>query len=88
MNYRYRLARRAERYLRRLPDSQQRRVIHRIHQLCEDPRSPLRSKPLQGTEDRRSTRVGDLRILYQIDDDVAVVWVLEIRPRGDAYKAR
>ena len=40
---------------------------------------------LQGREGYR-LRVGDWRVLYEIDDQKVIVLVLDIKPRGGAYQ--
>ena len=80
---RVRLARRAERRLRRLDTSQQRRVLQALNELERDPLpSGKRVKRLQAS--RRALyrlRVGNLRIIYELTPDS--VDVLGIVPRDE-----
>ena len=39
-------------------------------------------------EGTRRARLGSLRILFLVDDEVHIVDVTEIGPRGDVYKGR
>ena len=89
MSFRYRLASQPERYIRLLAPELQRQVIDRIHVICENPRDRAVAEPLAGRNDGlHRARRGNLRILFYVDDDVQVVEVSYIGPRGDAYKGR
>jgi mRNA interferase RelE/StbE len=85
VTYRLEIRPRARRYLAGLPRNLQRGIGRRIDSLAEDPRPPW-SKPLHGDlTGRRSFRVGDYRVVYQIVDDVLLVLVIHIGPRGRVY---
>lgn len=43
------------------------------------------SKKLQGREGYR-LRVGDWRVIYEIQNDVLVILVLKVAPRGEVYR--
>jgi mRNA interferase RelE/StbE len=53
--------------------------------LENDPRPPGSIK-LHGEEDLHRIRVGDYRILYQIQDAILVVLVVEIGHRREIYR--
>jgi mRNA-degrading endonuclease RelE of RelBE toxin-antitoxin system len=60
------------------------RLQQKFEKLKADPFDPQHSKPLKGRNDQRSARVGDLRILFRVNDlDIIVA---AIGPRGDIYK--
>jgi len=60
------------------------RLRQKFEKLKADPFDLRNSKPLTGRNDQRSSRVGDLRILFRVHDlDIIVA---EIGPRGDVYK--
>ena len=86
MRFRYRLSSHAERYIRRIERSRQTQIFQRIHDLCEDPYNSDISKLLHGEGGLRSSRVGSLRILYYVEQEIRVVDVTEIGPRGDIYR--
>ena len=44
------------------------------------------AEKLSGTENRYRVRVGDIRIVYQIEDNVLLILVLRIRDRKDVYR--
>jgi mRNA interferase RelE/StbE len=79
------IQRRAEKALQRLPKNLVRRLWVDIRGLSKNPR-PEGCKKLTGYKDRYRVRVGDWRIIYQVDDDQLIVLVLEIAPRGGAYR--
>lgn len=59
----------------------------RLLQLCDDPFDRRVSKPLKGPlEGQRSSDLNNLRIIYEVDDTIRVLDVIDIGPRGDIYK--
>ena len=77
--------RRAERVLRRLPRNLLGRIDRVIEALATDPRPPG-CKKLSGSDNLYRVRVGDWRISYAVEDDRLIVLVLEVAPRGRAYR--
>ena len=59
-------------------------VSCRLNGLEDDPR-PVGVKKLSGHEGYR-IRIGDYRVLYEIEDTVKKVLVFAIRHRKDAYR--
>jgi mRNA interferase RelE/StbE len=85
VTYEVRIARQAERYLRRLEQQDQQRILRRLAQIAADPRGPY-TKPLTNAAGRRSSRVGGWRIIFAVDDGARVVDVSAIGPRGEVYR--
>lgn len=83
--YRLQIKRTAERDLRRLPRSAFERLNDQILALREDPRPPG-VKKLKGKLEGWRVRVGQYRILYQIDDEKRVVMIARVRHRRDVYR--
>ena len=79
------LERQAERAWRRLPEAVSRRVTRAIRALASDPRPP-NCRKLVGSENDWRIRVGDYRVIYEIDDDYRQVRVMFISHRRDAYR--
>jgi mRNA interferase RelE/StbE len=79
------IRRSAERDLRRLPRAIFERVNERILSLRDEPRPHSVRKLVRGVEGWR-VRVGDYRILYQIDDDARTVIVVRVKHRREAYR--
>ncbi len=62
-------------------------MLVRIDEIAASPFSGAISKPLHEAGGLRSARVGDLRIVYEVDEAVRVVEIVEIGPRGDVYRS-
>jgi len=75
----------AERDLRRLPRAVFERVSERILSLRDDPR-PHGVRKLAGGLEGWRIRVGDHRILYQIDDEAQTVTIVRVKHRREAYR--
>lgn len=60
------------------------RIVERISALADDPR-PHGSQKLSG-KDRYRLRQGSYRIIYAIEDDALVVYVVKIGHRKDVYR--
>lgn len=59
-------------------------IVRRIQELAENPR-PLGSKKLSG-HDRYRIRQGVYRIVYAVEDDKLVVYVVNVGHRKDVYR--
>lgn len=85
--YRVELAPAAQRDLRRLPPGDAARLRAPILALGPDPH-PTGAQKLVDTEFWR-LRIGDLRVVYAIDDPAALVVVLKIARRSEStYRRR
>jgi len=83
--YRIELAARAERDLRRLDRRVQARVVAALRGLAMDPRAHPNVKRLVDREGYR-LRVGEYRVLFQIEDDRLIVLVLQVGHRREVYR--
>ena len=72
--------------LNKLPKKDLKKVIIKIQALSEDPR-PNDCEKLSGDEKYR-IRHGNYRIVYAIQDEILVVYVVKIGHRKDIYKKR
>lgn len=84
MIYRLFLLPRAQKELARLPIDTYERIRAAIRGLAEEPRPPGCRK-LTGRQGWR-LRVGDFRVLFEIDDDAMSVTVLHVGHRRDVYR--
>ena len=84
MKYRVHIIRSAEKEIDGLPLSMNRRISHKILSLEQNPR-PRGSKKLSAREQYR-LRVGDYRILYDIDDSNQVVTLFAVGHRSEVYR--
>ena len=85
MTYRTRFAKLATRQQRRLPSELAERVRRRLAELRDDPRG-RGSKQLVGRPIRWSVRVGDLRIIYAINDPDEEIVIEAIGNRDNIYE--
>lgn len=76
----------AERDSQKLPTTIRSRVFTTLFALEQDPR-PQGVVKLTGSPDRRRLRVGDYRILFEIDDPAQTVLILRIAHRRDVYRS-
>jgi mRNA interferase RelE/StbE len=77
--------RRAEKVMQRLPKDLLQRIWSAIRDLAQDPRL-AGCKKLTGYDNLYRVRVGDWRISYAIEDDKLIILILEVAPRGGAYR--
>ena len=78
-------ARSARKELQALPSAVASRILDKIELLAVVPRPP-RSKKLSGTASLWRLRVGEYRVIYQIDDENRTIDVSVVRHRRDAYR--
>ena len=86
MNFEASFAHEAEKLLDRLDSPTERRIRNRFRQLAEDPFDPRLSAPLVERAGMRKSRVGGWRILFTVDRDAKVIYILTIDARGQVYK--
>jgi len=86
MNYKIEFSRRSFKYFKKLDLTIKQRITSQLLHLANNPRSPeLDIKKIQGESSLYRLRVGHLRILYSIADEVLIISVIKIGPRGDVY---
>jgi mRNA interferase RelE/StbE len=83
--YRVFLERAAEKQLKQLSAKLHHRVIAAVQALAKNPR-PSGCRQLTGTENDWRIRVGDYRIVYEIDDKAGEIRVNRIRHRREVYR--
>ncbi|MBE3068681.1 MAG: type II toxin-antitoxin system RelE/ParE family toxin [Planctomycetes bacterium] len=85
MAYRIVLTAEARRHMLAFPRGVARRVDACIRTLAETPRPP-RTRKLKGAADLWRVRVGDYRVIYQIEDGRLLILVIRIGHRRDVYR--
>ncbi|MBD5384182.1 MAG: type II toxin-antitoxin system RelE/ParE family toxin [Ruminococcaceae bacterium] len=82
MAYKIKLSKDAEKFLQKQPPKQQARIIDAILKL------PYVGDitTMKGHSNLYRLRVGAYRIIYSVENDQLIVYVLEIGNRGDIYK--
>lgn len=84
VNYKIEIKKSAAKEIESLPSVILKRVITHIQDLVNDPR-PIGCKKLSGDEKYR-IRVGNYRILYEIEDEIVTVYVIKVAHRKDIYR--
>jgi mRNA interferase RelE/StbE len=85
VHWQIKIMRQPERILSRLPHDLLKRLDRKIQSLTNDPR-PEGCIKLEGYDKLYRVRVGDWRISYAIEEDQLIVLILEVAPRGGAYR--
>jgi mRNA interferase RelE/StbE len=86
MCYTLLIKKQAKKVLQSLARKDRNRIAEKIKLLGENPDNPsLDVKSLQG-ESYYRLLVGQWRIIFDRDDDVKIIAIERIKPRGDAYK--
>jgi mRNA interferase RelE/StbE len=72
--------------LQRIPTDQSKLITKKLKHLAEDPQRPNNNvKALKGRPGYR-LRVGDWRVIYKLEHNRLIIFVLEIGPRGTVYE--
>ncbi len=79
------LERRAERDLKRVSSDDFYRIISSIKALIQEPR-PVGCRKITGSKSDWRIRVGDYRVIYEIDDEGRSVRVMRVRHRREVYR--
>ncbi len=86
MTYTVLIRKAAKKTLQSLSRPDRNRITEKIILLGKDPDDPLLDvKPLKGQPYYR-LRVGDWRIIFDKDDEVKIIAIEKVKPRGGAYK--
>jgi len=83
--YRIEIKRSAVKELKKYPSKDLKRILGKIGKLSDNPRPPD-SKKLTGDEKYR-IRYGNYRILYSIEDNILIVYVVKVGHRREIYSA-
>ncbi|MBA2123438.1 hypothetical protein B9J78_00595 [bacterium Unc6] len=75
----------AERDLRNIDPQQTPRIIKAVESLTDDP-FPLQHRKLRGSERDYRIRVGDYRVICQVDTKTKIVIIYHVRHRREAYR--
>lgn len=84
MSYTVLILRRAQKEVAKLPNEAYERVRDSINALAQEPRPPGCLK-LTGREGWR-IRVGQYRVIYEVDDTQRIVTVFHVGHRRDVYR--
>lgn len=86
MEYEIFIRKKAKKTLESLSRTDRNRIAQKIKRLGEDPDDlSLDIKPLKGGPYFR-LRVGDWRVVFDRDDELKIIAIEKVKPRGGAYK--
>lgn len=74
--------------LRRYPANDRKRILTRIERLAENPFNASNVKRLMDFDVAYRLRVGNYRILFDRDDIIRIIDVVDVLPRGRAYRRK
>ena len=80
--YKIIFAKAAEKFLKKQDKPTQERLLKAIYKLPEG----TDIKRLQGYNDLYRVRVGNIRVIYSIYEDIKIIGIENIDNRGDVYK--
>ncbi|MBW1728010.1 MAG: type II toxin-antitoxin system RelE/ParE family toxin [Deltaproteobacteria bacterium] len=86
MKYRIEVKRTAAKALKKISKSEQKRIIKAIDSLAENLPN-LDTTKMKGNNPFHKIRVGDYRIVYEIQDDVLLILIVKIGHRKDVYRS-
>lgn len=69
-----------------MPRNVAKTVVGKINQLAENPYAPNNNITRLTGEPGYRLRVGNWRVLYEIDDDILGIEIIKIGPRGGVYR--
>jgi len=85
LKYRIEFKRCAVKALKKIPKSDQKRIGDSIDSLSENLPDPATTK-MKGDNPFHRIRVGDYRIIYEIQEDILLIVVLKIGHRKEVYR--
>ena len=83
-NYKIEIKKSAVKEIKSLPENYLQRILKLIKSLSVNPR-PHNCKKLSGKDNYR-IRIGVYRIIYSINDDKLVVYIIKVGHRRNVYK--
>jgi mRNA interferase RelE/StbE len=85
MTFRIQFKKSAAKSLKKLPKADKKRIAGAIDRLSESLPNPDTTK-LKGNNPFHKVRVGDYRIIYEIQEEILVILVVKIGHRKDVYQ--
>ncbi len=87
MSYQIEFTRGAIKQLKKIPTNIRERIDLKIQELAIEP-CPDGVKKLESELSLYRIRVGDYRVVYQIQDNILLITVVKIKHRSDAYRQK
>lgn len=85
MTYGIKVTRSAAKALKKIPKTDQKRIVEKIDGLCDNLPTPELTK-MKGNNPFHKIRVGNYRIIYEIQDDILLILIVKIGHRKDVYR--
>ncbi len=86
MNYSIYYSFSAEKYILRLPKSKAESIVKRIQYVASEPfKKDNNIAKLTGTVSSYRLRIGDMRVIYWLDQKHKRLYIIKITPRGSMY---
>ena len=85
MNYELVLEHRAEKDLKKLEPTLFKLIIAEIKDLSGNPH-PYNSKKITGSKNDWRLKIGDYRVLYEIDNKNRVIKIMKVKHRREVYR--
>jgi len=85
LKYRIKVQRSATKALKNIPKFDRNRIIKTIDSFAEQLPDPKTTK-IKGNNPFHKVRVGDYRIVYEIQNDVLVILIVKVGHRKDIYR--
>lgn len=83
--YEVKFSKKAGKAYKKLPGDVRIRIDQKLNYLRNSPRGPD-TKKLAGMQNAYRTRVGTYRIVYEIEDDKLIVWIVDVGHRSSIYQ--
>ena len=85
MTFRIKLTKSAAKALKAIPKKSQKRIVKKIESLAEGSPEPSKTK-MKGDNPFHRVRVGEYRIIYEIQNEILLILILKIGHRKEVYR--
>ena len=85
MTFRIEFTKSAAKALMAIPRKDQKRIARKIERLAQNPPAPAKTK-MKGNNPFHRVRVGDYRIIYEIQNEILLILILKIGHRKEVYR--
>ncbi len=86
--YRIEFSYKAIKNLKKIPTEYRKLIMSKLDILAVNPFESINIKALKGFEDTYRLRVANYRIVYTVEDNKLLIFVVDINHRKDIYKKR
>ncbi|MGB9498320.1 MAG: type II toxin-antitoxin system RelE family toxin [Dissulfuribacterales bacterium] len=85
MSYRVKVKKSAAKVIKNIPKADRKRIVNKIDSLTKNLPNPDTTK-MKGNNPFHKVRIGNYRIVYEIQDEVIVILIVKIGHRKDIYR--